>query len=354
MINILTTKNLILSLPSQDDLSAIKDFEDRNHNHLKKWESTNSASTQPVHEEIQKRLENWIKECEEGKSVRFFIRPKDDSKKIIGFCNFTQIFHGAFQACYLGYKIDYEYEGKGLMFEALEASIKYVFKDLKIHRIMANYMPINIKSAKLLYRLGFIIEGYAKNYLQINGQWEDHILTSLSIEQWQNIQNTKAFTINSKSKTINKNLIYREVRATDAPFLVTLMEHLEYPIDPTIMRENIQKYIQLPNQKAWVAEKSGQIVGCIAVAITNYFHRPQSFLRVIAMIVDGQERRSGIGKNLMDLAEKFALDQGCSHIELTSGIHGEKLGSHEFYHSLGYTELNNTKKYFAKKLTGDL
>lgn len=354
MINMLTTQNLILNLPRQDDLAALKDFEDRNHSHLRKWESTNSASNQPAYEEIQKRLGNWIKECEEGKSVRFFIRPKDDPNKVIGFCNFTQIFHGAFQACYLGYKIDYEYEGKGLMYEALEASINYVFEDLKIHRIMANYMPINTRSAKLLYRLGFIIEGYAKNYLLINGQWEDHILTALSIEQWRNIQDTKASALNSKSQAINKSLIYREVQVADASFLVPLMEQLGYPIDPTIMRENIQTYIQLPNQKAWVAEKSGQIVGCIAVAITNYFHRPRSFLRVIAMIVDEQERRSGIGKNLMALAEKFALDQGCSHIELTSGMHREKLGSHEFYRSLGYTEINNTKKYFAKKLTGDL
>lgn len=185
MINMLTTKNLILSLPSQGDLSAIKEFEDRNHNHLRKWESTNSINSQSTHEEIQKRLENWIKECEEGKSLRFFIRSKDDSNKIIGFCNFTQIFHGAFQACYLGYKIDHKYEGKGLMFEALEASIKYVFEELGLHRIMANYMPINTRSAKLLYRLGFIIEGYAKNYLSINGRWEDHILTALSYEQWQ-------------------------------------------------------------------------------------------------------------------------------------------------------------------------
>ncbi len=62
MINMLTTQNLILSVPNQDDLSAIKDFEDRNRNHLRKWESTKSTNNQPVHEEIQKRLGDWIKE----------------------------------------------------------------------------------------------------------------------------------------------------------------------------------------------------------------------------------------------------------------------------------------------------
>lgn len=350
MISSLTTQNLILRTPSPEDLSAITDFENRNSNHLKKWESTNSANSQSV----QKRLENWIKECEEGKSVRFLIRPKGDPNKIIGFCNFTQIFHGSFQACYLGYKIDYEYEGKGLMFEALEASIRYVLEELCIHRIMANYMPINTKSAKLLHRLGFTVEGYAKNYLLINGQWEDHILTALTVEQWQSILNKKASESDKcKSRALTENLTYREVQVTDAPFLVALMTQLGYPIDAAIMKENIQKHVQLPNQKAWVAEKSSQVVGCIAVAITNYLHRPGAFLRVIALIVDEQQRRSGIGKNLIDLAEKFAKDKGCSHIELTSGIYREKSGAHEFYRSLGYSELSGTKKYFAKMLESE-
>lgn len=52
----------------------------------------------------------------------------------------------------------------------------------------------------------------------------------------------------------------------------------------------------------------------------------------------------------MSIAEKFAMEQGCSHIELTSGVYREKLGSHKFYQSLGYIELNDIKKYFAKKL----
>jgi ribosomal-protein-alanine N-acetyltransferase len=41
-------------------------------------------------------------------------------------------------------------------------------------------MPRNEKSAKLLKRLNFTIEGYARDYLFIDGKWEDHILTSLT------------------------------------------------------------------------------------------------------------------------------------------------------------------------------
>ncbi len=147
-----------------------------------------------------------------------------------------------------------------------------------------------------------------------------------------------------------EDLIFREVQISDAPSLILLMDQLGYFVDEKTMSENIQRYRLLSHQKAWVAENSGQILGCIAVAITNYFHRPGSFLRVIALIVNQEHRRSGIGKSLMGIAEKFAVEQNCSYIELTSGMHREKLGSHAFYQSLGYIGLNETKKYFSKKL----
>jgi len=64
------------------------------------------------------------------------------------------------------------------MFEMLNAAIPYVFKKYQLHRIMANYIPSNIRSAQLLKRLGFEQEGLAKSYLKIAGEWQDHVLTS--------------------------------------------------------------------------------------------------------------------------------------------------------------------------------
>ena len=43
---------------------------------------------------------------------------------------------------------------------------------------MANYLPHNERSARLFEGLGFEREGYARHYLQIAGQWEDHVLTA--------------------------------------------------------------------------------------------------------------------------------------------------------------------------------
>ena len=57
--------------------------------------------------------------------------------------------------------------------------IEFAFQELNLHRITATHMPANQRSAGLLKELGFEKEGYAKEYLLINGEWEDHVLNSL-------------------------------------------------------------------------------------------------------------------------------------------------------------------------------
>lgn len=83
----------------------------------------------------------------------------------------------------MGYDIDAAYEGKGLMPALCQHAIAHAFGPLKLHRIMANYMPHNNRSARLLKRLGFKIEGVAQNYLEINGRRENHVLTALTHHQ---------------------------------------------------------------------------------------------------------------------------------------------------------------------------
>lgn len=101
---------------------------------------------------------------------------------MIGAANLSQISRGILQACFLGYDLDSEQQGRGYMNEALGAVVEYAFTTLKLHRIMANHLPENKKSARVLERLGFSIEGLAKDYLLIGGQCRDHLLMSLTIE----------------------------------------------------------------------------------------------------------------------------------------------------------------------------
>ena len=55
---------------------------------------------------------------------------------------------------------------------------------LRLHRVQANHLPENQRSARLLQRLGFRVEGLAREYLYINGAWRDHVLTALTYQQF--------------------------------------------------------------------------------------------------------------------------------------------------------------------------
>ena len=84
----------------------------------------------------------------------------------------------------LGYSADGAYEGKGYAREAVQAVVQHAFEVLKLHRATANYQPANERSANLLRRLGFVVEGYARDMLYMRGTFRDHILTSLANPAW--------------------------------------------------------------------------------------------------------------------------------------------------------------------------
>jgi len=130
------------------------------------------------------QLERNLAELDDDRGVRFWILDREDDE-IIGTANFNNLVRGVFQSCTLGYGIHFRREGNGYMHEALHEAIRYVFDELKVHRIQANYLPENQRSARLLARLGFEIEGRAKDYLLIAGQWRDHVLTSLTKEHYK-------------------------------------------------------------------------------------------------------------------------------------------------------------------------
>ena len=172
----LETENLIISVLNPDDVELLVKYERDNRSHLSPWEPTRIAGYFGL-EETKKRVELNFKNFQLGSSISLVAFDKSKSE-IICLCTFSNIVHGVFQACNLGYSISEKKQGKGLMFEMLQASIQYVFIEYNLHRVMANYIPSNIRSEKLLDKLGFQKEGMAKSYLKIAGSWQDHVLTS--------------------------------------------------------------------------------------------------------------------------------------------------------------------------------
>ena len=70
------------------------------------------------------------------------------------------------------------------MTKALSILIVYLFNQYRVNRIEAACLPSNNTSIKLLLRLGFSKEGYATDYLRINGRWEDHLLFAITKKKY--------------------------------------------------------------------------------------------------------------------------------------------------------------------------
>ena len=170
------TKRTTIEIFSEKHAATVLNYYLENRSHLSPWE--------PIRTDKHLTLRNWIgfdrlseQSFKTGREYKFVAFTKDKSK-VIGVCNFTDVVRSPFEACYLGYSVGKEFEGKGYMTEILNACVPYMFDEVGLNRIMANYMPSNKASASVLEKLGFEREGYAKKYLKIAGNWEDHVLTS--------------------------------------------------------------------------------------------------------------------------------------------------------------------------------
>ena len=179
----LQTQRLNVFIPSPEEAESALKYFVNNREHLR--------PTDPVLPKDFLTLAYWEKQLsanidqyEKDQSVRFFFELKDRPKEFIGLANLTQIARGPFQACYLGYSIDHKQQGKGFMAEALEAVVNFAFEKKHLHRIMANHLPENQRSANVLKRLGFRVDGSSPDYLYIQGRWREHILNSLTNPNW--------------------------------------------------------------------------------------------------------------------------------------------------------------------------
>lgn len=173
----LATPRLQLYTPAAADAGEMLAYHERNRDHFVQWQPRRGAGFY-TSEGMTARIRDMQAATERQEALHLIIRMRG-AREIIGECGFTNIVRGPFRACHLGFSISREHEGKGLMREALQAAVGHVFGEMRLHRIMANYRPENARSAALLRRLGFEHEGRARSYLEINGEWADHVLTAL-------------------------------------------------------------------------------------------------------------------------------------------------------------------------------
>lgn len=130
-------------------------------------------------------LEHWqanadkvVEQWRAGTAVKFSVltHARDE---VVGTVSLFDLRRQIWQNGSLGYALAARHQGQGLMSEAVRAATVFAFETLGLHRVEANYREDNARSARLLARLGFHIEGRRREASYADGRWWDSVVTSL-------------------------------------------------------------------------------------------------------------------------------------------------------------------------------
>jgi ribosomal-protein-alanine N-acetyltransferase len=180
----LHTDRLVIRLADATEVAEIVRYYRDNHDFLQPFSPTFGAEQWDLGAWYEQVMERHLEHARR-ESFRGFIFAQDRPGRIAGNVNLTQVVRGAFASCNLGYNLAEEAQGRGYMTEAVRAVVDYAFGEWNLHRVAAAYMPRNTRSAAVLERCGFQIEGRARDYLRIAGRWEEHVLTAALNRDWK-------------------------------------------------------------------------------------------------------------------------------------------------------------------------
>jgi [ribosomal protein S5]-alanine N-acetyltransferase len=171
---VLRTGRLLLRAPAMGDFAAWSNLRAVSRGHLTPWEPQ-----WPLDElarvSYRRRLRHYARDLKDDTGYAFLIFGAADHT-LLGGISISNVRRGVTQAACLGYWIGEPFQGLGLMTEAVGAIARFVFQDLKLHRLEAACLPHNTASIRVLTHNGFQAEGLARRYLKINGAWQDHRL----------------------------------------------------------------------------------------------------------------------------------------------------------------------------------
>jgi len=165
---------VMLRTPVASDYAEWATVREASRDFLVPWEPT-WPTDDLTRSAFRRRLRRYAEDQRSDIAYAFLIFRSDDGA-LVGGLTLANIRRGVAQAGSIGYWIGHPYARKGYMTAAVKALIPFCYGTLRLHRLEAACIPTNVPSIRLLEKTGFQREGYARGYLCINGQWQDHLL----------------------------------------------------------------------------------------------------------------------------------------------------------------------------------
>ncbi|HEX6742291.1 MAG TPA: GNAT family N-acetyltransferase [Sphingomicrobium sp.] len=136
----------------------------------------------------------------------------------------------------------------------------------------------------------------------------------------------------------------REAKPSDAARLVELIHFLGHEIDEKSVRKTLGRLKKL-DELPIVATLDKTVVGLVGLHRMVTIHRPAPVGRIPILVVAEQAQGHGLGRMLVEEAERLLRKAGCHMVEVTSN--DRRAAAHAFYRHLGY---ERTSMRFMKKL----
>jgi [ribosomal protein S5]-alanine N-acetyltransferase len=163
------------------DAAAWREARVRNADWLRPWEPTNPET--PLHASslgpYVSMVRTMRREARRGITLPWAVTYDG---RFAGQVTVGNIVWGSARSGSVGYWIDEEVAGRGVIPTALAMALDHCFTVVGLHRIEATIRPENRASRRVVEKLGFRDEGIRHRSLHVDGAWRDHICYAMTAE----------------------------------------------------------------------------------------------------------------------------------------------------------------------------
>jgi len=170
-------EGLYLRAPQMADFAQWAALRAESRHFLEPWEPLWPADDL-TRTSFRRRVRRYAQEIASDTAYPFLVFRQEDDV-LLGGLTLGFVRRGVAQTCTLGYWIGERHARHGHMTRAVRAAVGFAFRNLALRRVEAACLPSNAASIRLLEKVGFSREGYARRYLCIAGTWQDHLLYAL-------------------------------------------------------------------------------------------------------------------------------------------------------------------------------
>lgn len=153
---------------------------------LAPWEATTPAGAEAPSYGYRTMVRRFNSEARGQRMLPWLVRyvPDDGGRSVVaGQCTVSGIQLGAARFASIGYWVDQQWAGRGIIPTAVALASDYCFSTMGLHRVEISIRPENRASLRVVEKLGFRYEGRKPAYLNIGGQWRDHDCFALHADE---------------------------------------------------------------------------------------------------------------------------------------------------------------------------